>query len=380
MKLCMDFRKYDGVVGGAEQLIVQIVRHTSSKGHPVILLAKQNRLQEVESMFRGEKNVTCLPLPVTTHAILLKNMRLDSSTIQDIAERENADLIHFPYNWSFPFKKRFPCVLTVHDVIPFTFREAMPLFCNLFVYKPAIRSACKLNHVVTTVSEFSKKDIAKRVKIPLQKIRVINNGVREPNRNVASEVVEALFRRLNLGEDFILNVGGIHERKNIVRLIRSFAQLAGEGYDGRLVITGKVTGAPYQEKMKRRCDQAIKETRMTGRVIFTGYITDDELDALFARARLLIYPSLYEGFGLPILEAMQSGTPVVTSKASCMPEVAGGAALLADPRSPEDLADKVRRVLEDNDLARELGRKGRDRAKEFAWDKTARAVLDQLKG
>ena len=376
MKLCMDFRKYDGVVGGAEQLIVQIVRHTSSKGHPVILLAKQNRLQEVESMFRGEKNVTCLPLPVTTHAILLKNMRLDSSTIQDIAERENADLIHFPYNWSFPFKKRLPCVLTVHDVIPFTFREAMPLFCNLFVYKPAIRSACKLNHVVTTVSEFSKKDIAKRVKIPLQKIRVINNGVREPNRNVASEVVEALFRSLNLGEDFILNVGGIHERKNIVRLIRSFAKLAGEGYDGRLVITGKVTGAPYQEKMKRRCDQAIKETRMTGRVIFTGYITDDELDALFARARLLIYPSLYEGFGIPILEAMKSELPVITSKVTAMPEVAGDAALLVDPYDVKAMAHAMNLLLSDKELQSELIQKGKERVKNFSWPRSVSQYME----
>ena len=87
MKLCMDFRKYDGVVGGAQQFILQIVRHAASKGHSMILLVKQNRLQEVEAIFKDEENIQCLPLPVTTHAISLKNMHLDSATIQEIAER-----------------------------------------------------------------------------------------------------------------------------------------------------------------------------------------------------------------------------------------------------------------------------------------------------
>ncbi len=376
MKLCMDLRKYDGVVGGVEQLIVQIVRYAASNGHSVILLPKQNRLQEVEAMFKDEKNIRCLPLPVTTHAISLKNMRLDSTTIQDIAEREKVDLIHFPYNWSFPWKKKVPCVLTVHDVIPFTFREAMPLFHNLFVYKSAIRRACKLNDVVMTVSEFSKKDIAKKVGIPLEKIRVINNGVREPNREVAPEVVECLFRGLNLGEDFILNVGGIHERKNVVRLIHAFTRLADTGYGGKLVITGKVSGLPYQEKMKRRCDRAVEETRMGGRVVFTGFITEDELDALMARARLLIYPSLYEGFGLPILEAMKVGLPVITSNITAMPDVADDAALLIDPYDIKAMAHAMKRLLIDKMLRSELVQKGKERVKDFSWTRSAGQYME----
>ena len=376
MKLCMDFRKYDGVVGGVEQLIVQIVRYAASKGHSVILLPKQDRLQEVEAMFKDEKNIRCLPLPATTHAISSKNIRLDSTTIQDIAEREKVDLIHFPYNWSFPWKKKVPCVLTVHDVIPLTFREAMPLFRNLFVYKPAIRRACKLNDVLTTVSEFSKKDIAKKVGIPLEKIRVINNGVRDPSRNVAPEVVEGLFRRLNLGEDFILNVGGIHERKNVVRLIHAFARLADTGYGGKLVITGKVSGLPYQEKMKRRCDRAVEETRMGGRVVFTGFITEDELDALMARGRMLIYPSLYEGFGLPILEAMKVGLPVITSNITAMPDVTGDAALLIDPYDIKAMAHAMKRLLIDKTLQSELVQKGKERVKDFSWTRSASQYME----
>lgn len=376
MRLCMDFRKYDGIVGGAEQLVVQIVRHAASKGHSVILLAKQNRLQEVEAIFEEEKNIKCLSLPVTTHAISMTNIRLDTITIQQIAKREKADIIHFPYNWSFPFKKKVPCLLTVHDVIPFTFREAMPQFRNLFVYKPAIRQACKLNDVVTTVSEFSKKDIAKKVGIPLEKIRVINNGVREPNRNVAPEVVNALFKRLNLGEDFILNVGGIHERKNIIGLVRAFAGLADTGYDGKLVITGNVSGAPYQDKMKRQCDHAVEKTRMQGRVVFSGFITEDELDALMARARLLIYPSLYEGFGLPILEAMKVGLPVITSNITAMPDVAGNAALLVDPYDIHAMADAMDQLLVDKDLRSELVRNGNARAKDFSWPRSASQYME----
>ena len=376
MRILIDFRKFDGVVGGVERGVVEITRHIASWGHHALVLCKEGRLDEVRRLFEGTPEVTVLPLPVHTHVMSLRNAWMDSVVIPNIAARERVDLIHFPYNWSFPLRKRVPTILTVHDVIPFTFREAMGRFTNLFLYKPGIRLACRLNDVIATVSEFSKQDIAAKVGVSRDKIRVIPNGLREPNP--PDEALDrALDARWGLEEGFILNVGGIHERKNIPRLVQAFARLVRQhGYPGKLLITGNVSGAPYQIRMKKVCDAAVTAEGVEDRVVFTGFIPDTELDSLLRRADLLIYPSLYEGFGIPVLEAMQVGTPVVTSNVTAMPEVAGGAALLIDPHSVDEMVEAMRRLLEDDALRRDLIRKGRERARLFSWERTARLYLE----
>jgi glycosyltransferase involved in cell wall biosynthesis len=375
MKIVMDFRKYDGVVGGVEQGVIQITRLFSSLRNEVVLLCKKKRTAEVRPLFEGVKSVQVVPLDVETHVMSRKNKRLDTTTIQKIAAQEGAQIIHFPYNWSFPAKKTVPTVLTVHDVIPFTFREAQGLYTNLVKYKPGMRKACGLNDMIATVSEFSRQDISRKVGVPLKKIRVIHNGLRKPNPH-DGKVEEALRKRLDLGDRFILNVGGIHERKNVPRLIRSFSLLATHsGYKGKLVITGKVSGAPYQEKMKRICDGAVADTGMMDKVLFTSYVSEPELDELFRMADLLIYPSLYEGFGIPVIEAMNAGLPVITSNSSALPEVAGGAALLADPEDTDDMTRKMEQLLSDESLKKELIKKGKERCSSFTWEKTAHEYL-----
>ncbi len=375
MKIVMDFRKYDGVVGGVEQGVIQIVKRITEKGIDVVLLSKKGRIDEVQEIFRENKNIKHIPLSVKSHVMSLKNAMLDIFKIQRIAAVEDADLIHFPYNWSFPFRKHVPTVLTVHDVIPFTYREAMGLLRNIFVYKPAIKLACRLNTVITTVSNFSKEDISKKVGVPKQKIRVIYNGIRNPYKPSSADK-ENLRNRYGIKDGFILNVGGIHERKNIVRLIHAFALLVRrENYEGKLIITGKVSGAPYQEKMKRLCDIAVAEEKLEDRVVFTGFITDEELDTLFSMADIFVYPSLYEGFGIPVLEAMNSGTPVITSFSTALSEVAGDAALLINPEDTEDIYRAMKKLLNDKNLRKELIKKGKKRAAEFSWDKTAEEYL-----
>jgi glycosyltransferase involved in cell wall biosynthesis len=376
MKIIIDFRKYDGVVGGVEQGVIQITRYLTVNGHTVIVMCKLKRLDEVRGLFSTSKNINIEPLDVDTHVINKTNRMIDSVIIPEIAKKENAEIIHFPYNWSFPVNKAVPTILTVHDVIPFTFREAQSLFFNVFKYKKGIREACRLNDIIVTVSEFSKQDIAKKVGVPLQKIRVIYNGLREPNPH-DNKVENNLRQRYSLNDRFILNVGGIHERKNIVRLIHAFALLIDKtGYSGKLVVTGKASGGPYQEKMKERCDRAISETGIDGRVVFTDYIPEKEIDELFLMADLLIYPSLYEGFGIPVVEAMKVHLPVITSNITALPEVAGGAALLADPEDCSDMAYKMTELLDKDDLRHELIEKGIENSKKFTWDKTSEEYLD----
>jgi glycosyltransferase involved in cell wall biosynthesis len=375
MKVVVDFRKYDGVVGGVEQGAIQISKYLAKNNHNVILVCKKNMHDEVEEIFTAVDNLKIMALDVLTHAMSIKNIWIDSSTIQEIAVSENADIIHFFYNWSFPFRKKVPSVLTLHDVIPFSFREAMGLFRNLLLYKPGIRKACRLNNMIATVSEFSKRDIAEKIGVPLEKIRVIPNGLREPhppNR----QLEKLLQEKHKTGQDFILNVGGIHERKNIIRLIYAFSELVNlKNYSGKLVITGNISGKPYQNKMKKLCDAAIDKTGMKEKIIFTGFISEAELDSLFRMTKILIYPSLYEGFGIPILEAMKMGVPVITSNTSAMPEVASGAAYLIDADDTQAMTHAMSRLIENDSLRQELIDKGKNRVLTFTWENSAEKYL-----
>ncbi len=375
MSILIDFRKYDGVVGGVERMVIEISKHLAAQGNGVTLLPKAMWADEVRGFFSAWPNVRVLPLAVRSHAMSARNVLLDSVTIQAIARRESADVIHFPYNWSFPLHKSAPCLLTVHDVIPLAFREAMGLLRNVLLYRRGMQLSCRLNNIIVTVSSFSRNDIARKLGVAEARIRVIPNGIRDPFP--ADPSLEAdLIARYALESGFLLNVGGIHERKNVPRLIAAFGRFVRRtGSPARLVVTGRVSGAPYQEKMKRICDRAVAEAGLEGRVVFTGFIPDPHLDALMRRARCLIYPSLYEGFGIPVLEAMRVGTPVITSNTTALPEVAGEAALLVDPLSVEELAAAMERLERDQELRADLVRKGQLRAAAFTWERTAEAYL-----
>lgn len=376
MKIVLDFRKYDGVVGGVEQGVIQLTRYLPTHGHEVVLLCKKKNEADIREMFGQLPNLKIITLDVDTHVMSDENAALDTGGIQDIAERENADVIHFPYNWSFPETKKRPTVLTVHDVIPFTFREAMDEHTNVHKYKPGITRACELNSAIATVSEFSKRDISEKVGVPIDKIHVIYNGLREVNPE--DKALEAdLRKRFHLKDRFILNVGGIHERKNIPRLIQAFGGLVkAHGYDGGLVITGKASGAPYQDEMRVLCDAAMNKNDLADRVVFTNFITEAELDSFFRMADILIYPSLYEGFGIPVLEAMKIGLPVVTSQNSAMAEVGGDCALMADPLSIEDMTAKMQELLTNEDMRKDFIARGPAQSEAFTWERNAEHYLE----
>lgn len=371
----MDFRKYDGIVGGVEQVVLNITKGVTSKGHNVIILCKKKILEKTQDLFRDFTNLKIIPLDAPNHSISKENEILDSTTIQDIAEKEGAGLIHFPYNWSFPSNKKVPTILTIHDVIPFTFREAMDEHTNKHIYKPAIKRACELNDVVVTISDFSKRDIAERAGTPIEKIQVIPNGLRILSE-LDKTLEENLTKNLGLNNGFILNVGGIHERKNIVRLIYAFGKFVKQTeYKGKLLITGNVSGAPYQEKMKKLCDEAVRQTGMNEKIIFTGFISDEELDTLFRITEFIIYPSLYEGFGMPVLEGMKAGVPVITSNTTAMPEVAADAALLINPEDIDDMASAMSKLFNNKTLKDELVQKGKKQTNKYSWEITVNEYI-----
>ena len=222
----------------------------------------------------------------------------------------------------------------------------------------------------------SKNDISKKVGVSEEKIKVIPNGMRDAHKT-SEELRKELMSKFQLRDGFILNVGGIHERKNIISLIKAFSKLVGdENFQGKLLITGSVAGAPYQLKMKSLCDIALEETGIKDQIIFTGYVSDEELDTLMREAICLIYPSLYEGFGIPVLEAMQLGTPVITSNLTAMPEVVGEAAILVDPNNIDSMSETMSNLINNNALRKELTQKGFERIKLYSWEKTAQQYIE----
>ncbi|MBI3362361.1 MAG: glycosyltransferase family 4 protein [Chloroflexi bacterium] len=280
------------------------------------------------------------------------------------------DLYHSPDFTLPPTLPGTPTLLTVHD-LSFV-RDPDSAAPGLKRYLDAVvpRSVRRATRVLAD-SEATRADLMELYRTPPEQITVLYSGVDAAFQPIADPAALAAVRaRCGLGDSaFILSVGTLQPRKNYVRLIRAFAQSWFIDHCS-LVIVGS-RGWLYDSIFAE-----VTRLGLEGRVLFPGFVADDDLPALYSAARAFAYPSLYEGFGLPVLEAMACGTPVVTSTASCLPEVAGGAALLADPRDVDGLAAALRRVCEDDNLRRTLIAQGRARAREFTWGRAARQLLD----
>ena len=374
LKIVMDFRKYDVVMAGVEIVVYNICKYLSDRGHKVVLLCRFNRIKEVKKIFSGLKNIKFISLPVKSHKLCLKNFCMDNFYIQNLAVREKADLIHFSYNWSFPVRKKIPCILTIHDLIPFTYRDGMSWFTSKFIYKPGIKLAARLNNVVTTVSNFSKKDIVKKLGVRESKVKVIPNGFQEFKRTYDKKQFNKI--KTLIGDEYILNVGGLKERKNLIRLIKAFSKLVGQGYEGNLAITNQLSGASYYEKRYKIYMETARKYGVDKKIIFTDFLEKGVLGKVMKKANFTIYSSLYEGFGLPILESMNLKVPCITSNVTSMLEIAEDGALLVDPYSVEDIYKKMKRMLEDKKLRGDLIKKGEKIVKKYSWEKTGKGHLE----
>ncbi|MGQ9628010.1 MAG: glycosyltransferase family 4 protein [Anaerolineae bacterium] len=266
-----------------------------------------------------------------------------------------------------------PChlVVTVHDLHWFFFPELFSRVKWWYVTHFISLSARKADRVITD-SQNSKQDIARLIKLPAEKIKVVYPGLGPPFRPLKEVEGQAarVRRRYNIENKFILTVERLYRRKNIPRLLRAYHALKErENLPAQLVIVG-AKGDGYEEIIS-----TIEELKLKQDVVLTGPVSDEELIALYNMASLFVYPSLYEGFGIPVLEAMACGVPVVASNASSLPEVCGDAALTVDPYDTEALAGAIWKLWQDESLRRDMGRKGRERAGNFTWEKAARETL-----
>jgi glycosyltransferase involved in cell wall biosynthesis len=285
--------------------------------------------------------------------------------------RIRPDVFHTPHYVLPPLVHR-KSVVTIHDCIHLMFPQYLPsrfayAYARTFMWSAAHRAAR-----ILTVSEASKRDILRFFQIPDEKITVIHNAI-DDRFGLAppEEEVVRVRERYQLYDEFVLYAGNVKPHKNVERLIEAFHQLRAEGFDHLklLIIGDEIT----KHATLRR---AVHRYRLHKYVRFLGFVPDQTLAVLYRLATVFVFPSLYEGFGLPPIEAMASGTPVVTSNVSSLPEVVGDAAVLIDPHDPAAIAEGIRRVLTSPTLRAELVAKGLARARQFSWEESVRRIRE----
>jgi len=257
-----------------------------------------------------------------------------------------------------------PQIPVIHDLNFEHYPQDLPFLYSKY-YRNYFPQYAKKAARIATVSEFSKNDISQKYGIELDKIDVVYNGCNENFNPVSVDVKEQTKIKYSQGFPYFIYVGAQHQRKNLQNLFRAFDAFKKEGSNYKLLISGQKKW--WTEDM----ETSYSEMKYKDDVIFTGRLTDDDLVNALASAEALVYVSYFEGFGIPVVEAMRCGVPVITSDITSLPEVAGDAALLGNPFLPDEIAAAMKRIAADEALKKQLIQKGQERAKQFTWDITA---------
>jgi len=287
--------------------------------------------------------------------------------LYSLIEKEKLDIFHFPHFFSLFF---CPCkmVVTIHDLIPLIFPNefsiAARLYCRLM-----ISHSLKKSKKIIAVSQNTKKDILNFFHTPEEKIEVIYEGVDEDFHPVTDRhLLSEIKSKYHIDAPFILYAGLRKPHKNLVSLIEAFRIFKKSGSKEKLVIAGK-------EDRRYPLEQEIKKMGISQEVILTGHVSRQDLVLLYNAADIFIFPSLYEGFGLPVLEAMACGRPVIASNRSSIPEIAGDGAIFFDPYNVEEMARAIETVLNNESLRCSLVEKALKKAGAFSWIETSKRTL-----
>lgn len=279
---------------------------------------------------------------------------------------KNHDLLHWPH-YNIPLGYNAPLVTTIHDIIHLKFPQFLPNKAAYYYAYFMISQALRKSKKIITVSNHTKQDLLKTFKVNEDKITVIYNGVsKEFNNCIDHDLIKKVKKEYNIEKPYILFIGNVRAHKNILRLIRAFKGLKSVCSGYKLVIIG--------EEHKN-----LKGLEVDKDILLLGYVENQKLPAFYAGASLFVFPTLYEGFGLPPLEAMACGTPVITSNISSLPEVVGDAAIKVNPYSVEEIVKAMYSVLTNKEISRKLVYRGLERVKLFCWEKTANQTLNVYK-
>jgi len=379
MKIGIDLRhlqRWDNRFRGIGCYIYNLVEHIvklNSENNYVFFLEKStgdNHVLDWIKSLSGRRNgtITLRELPSLRAVSLLDQIKLNR-----FIREEKVDCFHSPVQTSLPIFYRHRSVVTIHDLVQLRFPE---MYLKGIGLRSKFRWAAKLFLTsraakLIAISENTKQDIIKYLKVPGHRIDVVYNGVNNQFVPLAkNSLLDGLKSRFHINGKFILYVGGFEERKNILRIFRAFHTFFKNGAKNvYLVIAGKIDAEGEQILKKMKAEHRDQN------VIFTGFIGEDELVSLYNGCEFLIFPSIYEGFGLPALEAMACGKTLISSDTPSLKEVVGDAAICVNPYSEEEIALAISKLMSDIPFRRNLERKSFERAKLFSWKKAAEETL-----
>lgn len=342
---------------GTEQYTAHLLEALVGQGGPHHPRLYFNRLPDPRPAWLEAAEVREMPFPrLWTHARLSWEML-----------RRPPDVLFVPAH-VLPLWRPRRTVVTIHDLGYLHFPEAHPPRRRLELHLSTAWNARVATRVIA-VSQATKDDLVRHYRVVPDKIAVVHHGVEERFRPTPDPAAPA---RYGLPSRYLLYLGTLQPRKNLERLVQAYGRLPGDAPP--LVLAG-AKGWYFE-----RIAAAIAALGLENRVLLPGYVADADVPALLTGATALVYPSLYEGFGLPALEALACGTPVLAANTSSLPEVVGAAGLLVDPLDVGAIAAAMQRLLADEALRAALSQQGRERAKGFSWDRCARETLAVLEG
>lgn len=300
----------------------------------------------------------------------------DLLTMAKAARRIDCDVFFYPAVYSyFPLPARRPTVVCYHDTIPERFPDLIfPKKLNFRLWQAKCWLAKMQATRVMTISEASANDLTRILRIPRDRIDTITEGAEaifQPIDDNSALIQARQAYGIPSDAPLLVYLGGFNRHKNVLRLIEAMPEILKKVPDTRLAIVGRTTGARFWDNIEDLKASAAADAARSESIVFTGEIDDPELAALLNAADALVFPSLWEGFGLPALEAMSCGTPVLSSDRGSLPEVVGDGGLYFDPLSSQALADQAIRLLSEPDLQSELSQKALAQAAGFSWDKGA---------
>lgn len=292
----------------------------------------------------------------------------DQFVFPNMVKTDQVDILHQPC-FSAPVFYKGKIVVTIHDLIAIKFGQDIPFYSRQFFGKWMPFSYRYADRIIA-ISEHTKKDIIKILKIPKEKIRVIYEAADEACKYIPDKLkIEKTKTKYDIYGDYLIHIGTINPRKNLEFLIKVFSKVVKTYPKIKLVITGK-KGWYYEGLFK-----LVKKLGLQNKVVFTGYIEDEEKPILYTGAKIFLFPSLYEGFGLPILESMACRTPVISSNTSSLPELVGDAGILLDPKDKIKWVKTIKKILSNQLFSQKLIEASIYQLKKFSWDRCAKETI-----
>jgi len=339
--------------------LIQCLAKLDSQNHYVLFLSRDNAME-----FRiNQPNFQNVIVPLPPR----EERYFEQLILPPYLYWYNLDIVHY-LGWAGCLAYRGKSVMTIHDVNYIFLHKN---WRSRFYYNHLFRKSAYLVDKIITVSKSAKSQISQFLQMPEEKIKMIYEAASPSFSPVEYQLLDEVQRRYGIGGRYILGVGTLEPNKNFRGLLRAY-HLVRERMQTRiqLVLVGQ-KGWDYSELLSE-----FEDSRYRRDIIRTGYVSDNDLVALYTGAEVFVFPSFYEGFGLPVLEAMSCGTPVITSNSSSLPEVVGDAGLLIDPRNIQEIVEAIMKILHDESLQQSLSSKALKRAQCFSWDRCVQETIE----